>query len=83
MRQQVEARFIYPDDGVSFLNRFFRRAGQRSSLVRALLARAPELVSYFLSFLVIGRFWDAHRVFFRHITVGDYRSSWLNLLVLP
>jgi uncharacterized membrane protein len=49
---------------------------------RALLDLAPELVAYFLSFLVIGRFWDTHRVFFRFIAVGDARVSWLNLLIL-
>ncbi len=51
-------------------------------LVRELLNLAPELVAYFLSFLVIGRFWDTHRVFFRHIMVGDARVSWINLLIL-
>jgi hypothetical protein len=28
--EQVEARLVYPDDGPSFLDRFFSRAGQRS-----------------------------------------------------
>jgi uncharacterized membrane protein len=50
--------------------------------VRDLLNMAPELVAYFLSFLVIGRFWDSHRVFFRFISVGDSRVSWINLLIL-
>ena len=31
MRQQIEARLIYPDDGVSFLDCLFLMAGQRSS----------------------------------------------------
>ncbi len=53
-----------------------------ADLVRALVDLAPELVAYFLSFLVIGRFWDTHRIVFRFISVGDTRVSWLNLLIL-
>jgi TMEM175 potassium channel family protein len=51
-------------------------------LIRELLDLAPELVAYFLSFLVIGRFWDTHRNFFHHISLADARVSWINLLVL-
>ena len=53
-----------------------------SQFVRALWDMAPELVAYFLSFLVIGRFWDSHRSFFRYISLADSRVSWINLLVL-
>ena len=47
-----------------------------------LAARVPDFVTFVVTFLVIGRFWDTHRIFFRYISVGDYRVSWLNLLVL-
>ena len=47
-----------------------------------LLDMAPELVAYFLSFLVIGRFWDSHRIYFRSIYLADSRVSWTNLLIL-
>ncbi len=53
-----------------------------SQFVRALWDLAPALVTYFLSFLVIGRFWDSHRSFFRYISLADSRVSWINLLVL-
>jgi len=36
--QQIEARFVYPDDGRSLLLRPFLRAGQRSSCHAAILA---------------------------------------------
>jgi uncharacterized membrane protein len=51
-------------------------------LVRALLDMAPALAAYFLSFLVIGRFWDTHRTFFRYIHLADWRVTWANLLAL-
>jgi TMEM175 potassium channel family protein len=51
-------------------------------LQRELLDLWPELVAYFLSFLVIGRFWDTHRAFFQHIYLADSRVVWNNLLVL-
>jgi uncharacterized membrane protein len=50
--------------------------------VSALLDMAPALVAYFLSFLVIGRFWDSHRIFFRFINRADARVVWANLAVL-
>ncbi len=50
--------------------------------VSELFDMAPELVAYFLSFLVIGRFWDSHRSFFRYISLADARVSWINLLLL-
>jgi uncharacterized membrane protein len=43
---------------------------------------APSLLAYLLSFLVIGRFWDSHRLFFRYIPVADPRVVWINRSVL-
>jgi uncharacterized membrane protein len=51
-------------------------------LLRELGEMAPALVAYFLSFLVIGRFWDTHRRFFRYIHLADSGVVWRNLLVL-
>jgi uncharacterized membrane protein len=51
-------------------------------LVGALLGMWPELVAYLLSFLVIGRFWDAHRGLFRVVPLADNRVVWANLAVL-
>jgi uncharacterized membrane protein len=51
-------------------------------LLRELGEMAPALVAYFLSFLVIGRFWDTHRTFFRYIHLADSGVVWRNLLVL-
>jgi uncharacterized membrane protein len=51
-------------------------------LVQQLGALAPVFVVYFLSFVVIGRFWDAHRSFFRHIYQADSRLAWHNLAIL-
>src|SRR4051812_31133976 len=51
-------------------------------LVRQLLELGPQLVAYLLSFLVIGRFWDYHRTFFRYIYLIDGRVVWTNMAVL-
>jgi TMEM175 potassium channel family protein len=51
-------------------------------LADELLAMAPKLAAYFLSFLVIGRLWDTHRGLFGHIHLADSRVVWANLWVL-
>jgi uncharacterized membrane protein len=53
-----------------------------SALVDELLDMWPALMAYFLSFLVIGRFWDSHRTVFRYIHLVDARVVWTNLLVV-
>ncbi len=53
-----------------------------STLAHALLAIAPRYFAYALSFLVIGRFWVAHRQTARHVTHGDAIFTWLNILFL-
>jgi uncharacterized membrane protein len=53
-----------------------------SQLVNELVAMAPRLVAYILSFVVIGRLWDYHRSFFRYIHRTDSRVIWVNLLAL-
>jgi uncharacterized membrane protein len=41
-----------------------------------------EIISFFISFAVIGRYWVAHHQFFRNLRAMDYRLVWLNLLYL-
>jgi uncharacterized membrane protein len=48
----------------------------------ALLDRWPQILSYVLSFLVIGVFWMAHHRIFRYVRSIDQRLIWLNLLFL-
>ena len=48
----------------------------------AVVALAPDLFSYALSFLVILSFWMAHRGSLRYITHTNRRLSWLNGLFL-
>ena len=48
----------------------------------ALLDRWPQMLSYVLSFLVIGVFWMAHHRIFRYVATIDQRLIWLNLLFL-
>jgi TMEM175 potassium channel family protein len=48
----------------------------------ALLDRWPQMLSYVLSFLVIGVFWMAHHRIFRYVASIDQRLIWLNLLFL-
>ncbi len=42
----------------------------------------PAYVSFFVSFVVIGRFWIAHHQFVRQLDRLDYRLIWLNTTYL-
>ncbi len=42
----------------------------------------PELLSYAISFLVIGSYWMAHRAIFQKIRAVDRGLMWLNILFL-
>jgi uncharacterized membrane protein len=51
-------------------------------LYRALLALAPKLYSYAVSFVLVGMFWVAHHNIFAIIQRTDRPLQWLNLVVL-
>lgn len=53
-----------------------------AALARVLWAMWPQLLSYVLSFLVIGSFWSNHHRKFRSINRFDRRLMWINLLLL-
>jgi uncharacterized membrane protein len=53
-----------------------------ADLPKALLGLWPRYLAYFLSFLVIARFWVAHRLAFQLIARYDGALIWLNLLLL-
>ncbi|MGO9006067.1 MAG: TMEM175 family protein [Beijerinckiaceae bacterium] len=53
-----------------------------AALVAALIAIAPKIAAYVLSFLVIGQFWYVHHQRFHSIRRYDRRLIWLNLLFL-
>jgi TMEM175 potassium channel family protein len=53
-----------------------------AGLSKALLDLWPRYLAYVLSFLVIARFWMAHRLAFRLIARDDAVLVWLNLLLL-
>ena len=57
-------------------------AGREDELTRALLRRWPDLLSYALSFAVVGRFWLVHHRFFGTLERFDARLLVLNLLFL-
>jgi uncharacterized membrane protein len=42
----------------------------------------PKIVSFVISFLVIGLYWVAHHQMFRSVRRYDYRFVWLNLFLL-
>lgn len=52
------------------------------ALAQALWSMWPQLLSYVLSFLVIGSLWGSHHRKFRYINRYDGRLVWLNLLLL-
>jgi uncharacterized membrane protein len=53
-----------------------------AQLADALWAAAPGIFAYALSFLVIGRYWMAHRRIFDHVQRADHYTVRINLLFL-
>lgn len=53
-----------------------------SEFLAALRGQGPQLFSFVLSFLVIGRFWVSHHRMFSHLTGYDDRLLVLNLVFL-
>ena len=53
-----------------------------ADLPNALLGLWPRYLAYLVSFVVISRFWEAHRMAFRLIARDDAVLVWLNLLLL-
>jgi uncharacterized membrane protein len=56
--------------------------GRSSSLSVQLLHLYPKFISFFVSFAVIGLFWEAHHRLFGYIKDYDRGLIWLNLLFL-
>jgi uncharacterized membrane protein len=52
------------------------------SLVQHVLDQGLRVVSFVVSFLVIGQFWIAHHVMFRHVQRFDHGLLWFNLVTL-
>lgn len=48
----------------------------------ALVALAPKLISYMMSFLTLGIFWNGQQVQLENLTEGDRHLSWINLAFL-
>jgi uncharacterized membrane protein len=56
--------------------------GDEGELLEAYSDLVPEIISFFISFAVIGRYWVAHHQFFRLLGAMDYPLVWINLLYL-
>jgi len=56
--------------------------GDERELFDALRDLDSAFVSFFISFVVIGRYWVAHHQFFRLLRELDYGLVWLNLIYL-
>lgn len=56
--------------------------GDEGELLDAFGDLVPEIVSFFISFAVIGRYWVAHHQFFALLRSVDYRLIWINLVYL-
>jgi uncharacterized membrane protein len=52
------------------------------ALGRALLHTLPHIMSFFLSFFIIGIYWVAHHRMFGYVVDYDMRLLWLNLFLL-
>jgi uncharacterized membrane protein len=56
--------------------------GDEGELLEAYGDLVPEVISFFISFAVIGRYWVAHHQFFRLLGAMDYPLVGINLLYL-
>ena len=56
--------------------------GDEGELLDAYGDLVPEVISFFISFAVIGRYWVAHHQFFRLLRAMDYQLVWINLMYL-
>jgi uncharacterized membrane protein len=56
--------------------------GDEGELLEAYGDLVSEVISFFISFAVIGRYWVAHHRFFGLLRAMDYTLVWLNLLYL-
>jgi uncharacterized membrane protein len=56
--------------------------GDESELLHALRDIEDQILSFFISFIVIGRYWVAHHQFFRLLRAMDYRLITINLTYL-
>jgi len=56
--------------------------GDEGELLEAYSDLASEVISFFISFVVIGRYWIAHHQFFRLLRAMDYALVWINLVYL-
>ncbi len=59
-----------------------QNAGDEGELLRDLGDLVPELISFFLSFAVIGRYWVAHNQFFGRVGAIDTGLIAINLVYL-
>ena len=55
---------------------------QLTELPRQVLQLWPQLLSYMMSFVIVGIYWVAHHVMFHHIKRSDRVLLWLNISFL-
>lgn len=56
--------------------------GSGEPISTALAATWPTFVSFVISFLLVGMYWDWHRTVFARVRFTDRNTVWLNLLFL-
>jgi hypothetical protein len=55
---------------------------QLTELPRQVFQLWPQLLSYIMSFVIVGIYWVAHHVMFHHIKRSDRLMLWLNITFL-
>ncbi|HEX79211.1 MAG TPA: DUF1211 domain-containing protein [Dehalococcoidia bacterium] len=58
------------------------QSSRHTELPQRLLELWPKLLSYFISFVILGIFWYLHHFAFRYIKQSDDRLIWLNIFFL-
>jgi uncharacterized membrane protein len=67
---------------LALLDPALARMNTPAELDRALVALWPKVVSYVISFVVVGIFWVAHHTQFHFIRHTNRRHIWINILFL-
>jgi uncharacterized membrane protein len=54
----------------------------QQSLWQSLVKLLPNIIGFFISFLVLGVYWFGHRAMFHYIKHADHNMHWLNIIFL-
>ena len=61
---------------------FISENSTNQEITRALFSIWPKILTYFLSFMILGVFWLIHHFIFENVKVYDTTLAWINIIFL-